>query len=105
MPVDAVSTAATPAPSAASATNSAQQAQNPLTPLYSIINENDTNFGVGPLRGTQNVLLVEPVIPIRLTPNFNLVTRCSGRDARFIARPPHRTVRAAFPHTAPTLGV
>ena len=28
----------------------------------------------------------------------------SGRDARFIARPPHRTVRAAFPHTAPTSG-
>src|SRR5215471_10883310 len=27
------------------------------------------------------------------------------RDGRFIARPPHRTVRAAFPHTAPTLGV
>ena len=27
-----------------------------------------------------------------------------GRDA-FITRPPHRTVRAAFPHTAPTLGV
>jgi hypothetical protein len=26
--------------------------------------------------------------------------RRSGRDARFIARPPHRTVRAAFPHTA-----
>src|SRR5262245_49165094 len=24
----------------------------------------------------------------------------SGRDADFIARPPHRTVRAAFPHTA-----
>jgi uncharacterized protein YndB with AHSA1/START domain len=30
--------------------------------------------------------------------------RCSGRDVRFIARPPHRTVRAAFPHTAPTSG-
>jgi hypothetical protein len=29
----------------------------------------------------------------------------SGRDADFIARPPHRTVRAAFPHTAPTSGV
>src|SRR6266699_6657017 len=26
--------------------------------------------------------------------------RCSGRDGRFIARPPPRTVRAAFPHTA-----
>ena len=71
----APSAAVTPAPSAASATNSAQQAQNPLTPLYSIINENDTNFGVGPLRGTQNALLVEPVTPIRLTPDFNLVTR------------------------------
>ena len=31
--------------------------------------------------------------------------RCSGRDVRFIARPPPRTVRAAFPHTAPTSGV
>ena len=31
--------------------------------------------------------------------------RRSGRDARFIARPPPRSVRAAFPHTAPTLGV
>ena len=29
----------------------------------------------------------------------------SGRDVRFIARPPHRTVRAAFPHTAPTSGL
>ena len=31
--------------------------------------------------------------------------RCSGRDVRFMARPPPRTVRAAFPHTAPTSGV
>ena len=31
--------------------------------------------------------------------------RCSGRDVRFTARPPPRTVRAAFPHTAPTSGV
>ena len=30
---------------------------------------------------------------------------CSGRDVRFIARPPPRSVRAAFPHTAPTSGV
>ena len=74
-PDPAPSVASTPAPSTSSATNSAQQAQNPLTPLYSIINENDTNLGVGPLRGTQNVLLVEPVTPIRLTPDFNLVTR------------------------------
>jgi hypothetical protein len=37
----------------------------------------------------------------------NLMTsrRCSGRDVRFIARPPPRSVRAAFPHTAPTSGM
>jgi len=28
----------------------------------------------------------------------------SGRDADFIARPPHRSVRAAFPHTAHSAG-
>ena len=69
------SAAATSAPPATSDHDTAHEAQNPLTPLYSIINENDTNPGVGPLRRTQNVLLVEPVIPIRLTPEFNLVTR------------------------------
>jgi hypothetical protein len=30
--------------------------------------------------------------------------RRSGRDASLIPRPPHRTVRAACPHTAPTSG-
>jgi uncharacterized protein YndB with AHSA1/START domain len=30
---------------------------------------------------------------------------CSGRDVRFTARPPPRTVRASFSHTAPTSGV
>ena len=74
------SAAANPSAAAMSAspTNSfeaAQQAQNPLSPLYSLLNENDTNFGMGPLHRTQDVLLVEPVIPVRLTPDFNLITR------------------------------
>ena len=68
--------------------DAARQSQNPLTPLYSIINENDTNPGVGPLRRTQNVLLVEPVIPIRLTPDFNLVTRWITPVIRQPARAP-----------------
>ena len=29
----------------------------------------------------------------------------SGRDVHFMARPPPRSVRAAFPHTAPASGV
>ena len=66
------------AATSASPTNSYEaqrNAQNPLTPLYSLLNENSTNFGVGPLKQTQDILLVEPVIPIRLTPDFNLITR------------------------------
>lgn len=68
------SVAAMPASSATSF-DAARQAQNPLTPLYSILNENSTNFRMGPLHGTQDVLLIEPVIPIRLTPKFNLIIR------------------------------
>jgi hypothetical protein len=36
------------------------QAQNPLSPVYSLLNENSTNFNMGPLERTQDVLLVEP---------------------------------------------
>jgi len=67
--------AAGPAPSQASATAQGIQAQNPLTPLWGIINENYTNFRMGPLKKTQNVLIAEPVLPLKLTPDWNLVTR------------------------------
>src|SRR5512132_3138030 len=33
------------------------QAQNPLSPVYSLLNENSTNFNMGPLERTQDVLL------------------------------------------------
>ena len=79
----ATSASAQSVPNAAAATSasptglleSARQAQNPLTPLYSLLNENYTNFGFGQLHRTQDALLVEPMIPIRLTPEFNLITR------------------------------
>ncbi len=69
------SAAAIPAPSQASDTAQGTQAQNPLTPLWGVINENYTNFSMGPLHKTQNVLIVEPVLPLQLTPDWNLVTR------------------------------
>ena len=67
--------AAGPAPSQASDTAQGTQAQNPLTPLWGVINENYTNFKMGPLEKTQNILVVEPVIPLKLTPDWNLITR------------------------------
>ena len=69
------SAAAMSAPSQASGTAQGTQAQNPLTPLWGVINENYTNFSMGPLHKTQNVLVVEPVFPLKLTPDWNLVTR------------------------------
>lgn len=69
------SAGAIPAPSQASDTAQGTQAQNPLTPLWGVINENYTNFSMGPLHKTQNVLVVEPVLPLKLTPDWNLVTR------------------------------
>ncbi|MGA8650462.1 MAG: hypothetical protein WB677_07550, partial [Xanthobacteraceae bacterium] len=69
------SAAAKPASSSASANSTATQAQSPLTPLWSLINENYTNGGVGPLHLTQNIFIVEPIIPLKLTPDWNLITR------------------------------
>ena len=74
-PSDGSSTAAGPAPSQTSQNSQAVQAQNPLTPMWGVINENYTNFRMGPLKKTQNILVVEPVIPLKLTPDWNLVTR------------------------------
>ena len=71
----APSAAAGPAPSQASETAQGVQAQNPLTPLWGIINENYTNFSMGPLHETQNALIAEPVLPLNLTPDWNLITR------------------------------
>jgi hypothetical protein len=67
--------AAGPAPSQTSDTAQGVQAQNPLTPLWGVINENYTNFRMGPLEKTQNILIVEPVIPLHLSPDWNLITR------------------------------
>ena len=74
-PSAASSTAAGPAPSQTSQNSQAVQAQNPLTPLWGVINENYTNFRMGPLEKTQNILVVEPIIPLKLTPDWNLIIR------------------------------
>ena len=71
-PSAASSTAAGPAPSQTSQNSQAVQAQNPLTPLWGVINENYTNFRMGPLKETQNILVVEPIIPLKLTPGWKL---------------------------------
>ena len=47
-----------------SAEELAKLAQNPVGNLVSVPFQNNTNFNVGPLNGTQNILNIQPVIPI-----------------------------------------
>ena len=65
----------TAAPAAEYATDLAKKLQNPIGDLYSIPFQSNTNFNVGPNKGTQEILNIQPVIPIHITPDWNIITR------------------------------
>jgi hypothetical protein len=50
-------------------------AQNPIANLISVPFQNNANFDVGPYHRPQNVLNFQPVIPIHVTDDWNLITR------------------------------
>ena len=58
-----------------SAEELAKLAQNPIANLISVPFQNNTNFNYGPDDGTQNILNIQPVIPITLNKDWNLITR------------------------------
>jgi hypothetical protein len=53
----------------------AKAVQNPVANLISVPFQNNFNFGIGPREVTQWVLNVQPVIPISLSEDWNLITR------------------------------
>ena len=53
----------------------AKAAQNPIANLISLPIQNNTNFNFGPTEETQNILNIQPVYPITLGENWNLITR------------------------------
>ena len=53
----------------------AKATQNPVASLISVPIQNNSNFNVGPYDRTQNVLNIQPVIPVTLNENWNLITR------------------------------
>ena len=69
-----VATQETPA-AATNADELRKQAQNPIASLISVPVQNNTNFNIGPDDRSQNVLNIQPVIPIRVSENWNLITR------------------------------
>lgn len=53
----------------------AKAAQNPVAKLISVPFQNNFNFGIGPNNAVQYNLNLQPVIPISLGEDWNLVTR------------------------------
>jgi hypothetical protein len=64
-----------PAWAAMSAEELAKLAQNPVGNLVSVPFQNNANFNAGPQSGTQNILNIQPVIPIDLNKDWNIITR------------------------------
>jgi hypothetical protein len=64
-----------PARAEMSAEELAKLAQNPVGNLISVPFENNTNLNVGPEDGTQNILDIQPVYPIEVNKDWNLITR------------------------------
>ncbi len=58
-----------------SAEDLAKIAQNPVGNLISVPFQENAYFNVGPLNGTQNVLNIQPVIPISISDEWNIITR------------------------------
>jgi hypothetical protein len=52
----------------------AKLAQNPVGNLISVPFQNNTNFNTGPLSGTQNILNIQPLIPIEVNKDWNIIT-------------------------------
>ena len=56
-------------------TDLAKETQNPLADLISIPLQNNIDFNVGPNDRTRYILNIQPVIPFKLSENWNLITR------------------------------
>ncbi len=77
--VFAVSTATVLASAPALAEMSAEQlaklAQNPIGNMVSVPFQNNTNLNFGPEQRTQNILNIQPVIPVSVNSDWNIITR------------------------------
>src|SRR6267143_2934460 len=49
--------------------------QNPVASLISVPVQNNTNFNLGPADRTQDILNIQPVIPVGLSKDWNLIVR------------------------------
>jgi hypothetical protein len=69
-----VATEDTPA-AAANADELRKEAQNPVASLISVPVQNNNNMGINPGYRTQDVLNIQPVIPMKVGDNWNMIIR------------------------------
>ncbi len=53
----------------------ADKLSNPVADMISVPFQNNTDWGIGPNNGSKNTLNFQPVIPIKLSADLNLITR------------------------------
>jgi hypothetical protein len=53
----------------------AKKSQNPIADLVSVPFQSNTNFSAGPFNRTQEVLNIQPVVPLHITAEWNLISR------------------------------
>jgi hypothetical protein len=68
-------TFAAPASAEMSAEELAKIAQNPVGNLISVPFQNNTNLNFGPEKKTQDILNIQPVIPLEVSKDWNIITR------------------------------
>ena len=53
----------------------AKKSQNPIADLVSVPFQSNTNFNTGPFNRTQEVLNIQPVVPLHINADWNLISR------------------------------
>jgi hypothetical protein len=53
----------------------AKKSQNPIADLVSVPFQSNTNFNTGPFNHTQEVLNIQPVVPLHINEDWNLISR------------------------------
>ncbi|HEY4324999.1 MAG TPA: hypothetical protein VGN20_13470 [Mucilaginibacter sp.] len=53
----------------------AKKLANPISSLISVPFQNNTDYGIGDLKGNRNTMNIQPVVPFSLNKNLNLILR------------------------------
>ncbi|EAZ81869.1 hypothetical protein [Algoriphagus machipongonensis] len=53
----------------------AKKLANPIASLISVPFQNNTDYGIGSLKGSRNTMNIQPVVPISINKNINMITR------------------------------